>query len=1025
MSAKILFDLGHPAHWQAIAPGDAELALSAEAGRGGLVLRLDFDFHGGGGFVVARKPCALTLPDDFAIEAELRGIGPPNTLELKLVDPTNANVWRFQQADFALDPTWHTLRIPASRIDYAWGPAGGGAPREIGAIEVALVAGSGGRGSLWISALRLLDPGPPLPVLASASSESPGHEAARVLDGRPDTGWRAAAGDPASWLRIDFQGPREFGGLALRWEEPWRPRAFVVEASDDGMDWRVLTQVESGLGEINQVRVPEGCARLLRLRLSAPDRGEPIALISLEVLSRRVAKSVNEWFHGLAERVPRGHYPRWLYREQTYWTTFATPRGPVPALLNEDGMVEIEPAAFSIEPFIYRDGALIGWADCVTTPSLARGDLPIPSVTWELDDLTLTITGFAAGSGQVARPVIRYRLRNHTQQPRTPRLFLAVRPFQVCPPWQANGAVGGVSPVRQIACRGATIWVNDDLALLVNPPPDAAGVATYDQGPISDHLARGAPPTATEANDRFGFASAALAFDLALAPGGEAEVLLTWRPDEARFPLPEQPAAVLLAAAEAHWAATLDVVGLELPPPAQTAARVCRSAIAHILINRDGVALQPGPRRYRRAWIRDGAVMAAALLRWGRPAEAGAFVRWYADLQRTDGNVPCCVDHQGIDWLPEHDSHGQLIFTIAEHLRFTGDLEFADALWPVVDRAVGYLERLRAQRLSAAYRVPERRTRFGLLPESASHEGYLAQPVHAYWDDFWALRGFKDAAWLAEALGRNDQSARLAELRDDFRTTLLSSLRRTMTERAIDYLPGSVEWADPDPAAVANALTLIDEAHHLPAAALHRTFDRFLERFRAMHQGGADWTNYTPYEIRILGALVRLGRREEAHELLDFYLAERRPPAWNQWPEIAWRNPRAPGHQGDLPHSWIGAEYALAFRDLFVHERDADAALVVAAGVPEHWLAGGELRLTGMPTAHGVLDMELARRPAGDLRLRLHGRLRMPPGGIRFAPPPADQPRTIRANGVVMPDAGTPEILISRIPAEITLSAHG
>ena len=42
----------------------------------------------------------------------------------------------------------------------------------------------------------------------------------------------------------------------------------------------------------------------------------------------------------------------------------------------------------------------------------------------------------------------------------------------------------------------------------------------------------------------------------------------------------------------------------------------------------------------------------------------------------------------------------------------------------------------------------------GLLPISVSHEGYLAQPVHSYWDDFWALRGLRDAAYLARACGR-------------------------------------------------------------------------------------------------------------------------------------------------------------------------------------------------------------------------------------------------------------------------------
>ena len=42
------------------------------------------------------------------------------------------------------------------------------------------------------------------------------------------------------------------------------------------------------------------------------------------------------------------------------------------------------------------------------------------------------------------------------------------------------------------------------------------------------------------------------------------------------------------------------------------------------------------------------------------------------------------------------------------------------------------------------------------MPVSVSHEGYLAQPVHSYWDDFWALRGLRDAVDLA----RDDRGPR-------------------------------------------------------------------------------------------------------------------------------------------------------------------------------------------------------------------------------------------------------------------------
>jgi hypothetical protein len=182
------------------------------------------------------------------------------------------------------------------------------------------------------------------------------------------------------------------------------------------------------------------------------------------------------------------------------------------------------------------------------------------------------------------------------------------------------------------------------------------------------------------------------------------------------------------AAVRQRWTDLLGQVRFGLPEPARPYARTFRSAAAHILINRNGSALQPGPRRYTRSWIRDGAGMATALLRLGLAEPARDFIRWYATFQAADGNVPCCVDSKGLDWLPEHDSHGQLVFAVAEYIRLAGDLDLARELWPACLKAVAYLEQLRARRLTDVYRSPDRLACYGLLPESVSHEGYLAHP---------------------------------------------------------------------------------------------------------------------------------------------------------------------------------------------------------------------------------------------------------------------------------------------------------
>jgi F5/8 type C domain/Bacterial alpha-L-rhamnosidase 6 hairpin glycosidase domain len=1021
MHTRLLDAFTDLSDWLAVTSGQAKLAITTEPTPHGQAMRLDFDFAGGGGFVVARKPFAFTLPETFAFHFAIRGAAPPNKFEFKLVDPAGVNVWRYQEDAFDFAADWRKLSIPSSRIDFAWGPAGGGAPADIGAIEFAVSAGPGGQGTLWIADLRLEDRTVYAPPRLRASAALPGHDPACAMDGRPETSWRSGSLSGPAWLEIDFGQVRDYGGLILHWTPSSGERRFTLQACDDGREWRSLYSAPRSAGEYSYVYLPGGASRYLQLEVEGGGATASPGVIAIEVQPFDFSRSIHAFFHHVAGHGARGRYPRWLYREQTYWTPVDIPDGAVPALLNEDGLLEVDRGSFSLEPFLYVDGALLSWAGADISQTLEEGSLPLPSVVWQCGDLRLTTTAFVSGPPGRAVLHARYRVENHG--PRcAPTLFVAVRPLQVTPTWQGFEDLGGVSPVRELAYREGVLWVNGTRAVIPLSPAVGFGAAIFDQGPVSDYLAGGELPLETRVRDDFGYASGALRFDLDLARAAAGEIYLAvpFGPiAPGTLPPPGDSGPEQFELARRQWSERLGAVDFRLPPPARAYLESCRSATAHILINRDGPALQPGPRRYTRAWIRDGAVMAAALLRMGCSAEAGEFIRWYASFQGADGNVPCCVDRKGPDWLAEHDSHGEFIFAVADYYRYSGDRRLVEDLWPAVRRAVDYLEQLRSQRLTPAWREADKQACFGLLPESVSHEGYLAQPVHAYWDDFWALRGFKDAAELAEVMGDPAEAARFAALRDDFRATLCASLRHTMSARGIEFLPGSVEWADPDPTAVANALTLVDEAHNLPSAALRTTFARFLERFRAMHAGQVAWTNYTPYEIRIIGALVRLGQRVEAHELARFFLAERRPPAWNQWPEIAWRDPRTPGHQGDLPHSWIGAEYVLVFHDLFAYECDADQSLVVAAGIPADWLAAGEVAVSGLPTRYGRLNLRLHREADGALHLGLDGTHRLPPGGFRFAPPGDDPVREVSVNGEPTTDFTPSEARITAFPAEV------
>ncbi len=131
--------------------------------------------------------------------------------------------------------------------------------------------------------------------------------------------------------------------------------------------------------------------------------------------------------------------------------------------------------------------------------------------------------------------------------------------------------------------------------------------------------------------------------------------------------------------------------------------------------------------------------------------------------------------------VPENDSHGELIYNIAEYYRYTGDKAFLEQMWPHVSGAYDYMDKLRlSERTEDNFmRNP---AFYGMMPVSISHEGYSAKPVHSYWDNFWALRGYKDAVMLAGALDKPDAVARFSAARDEFRGDLIASLGATVRQ---------------------------------------------------------------------------------------------------------------------------------------------------------------------------------------------------------------------------------------------------
>jgi hypothetical protein len=374
-------------------------------------------------------------------------------------------------------------------------------------------------------------------------------------------------------------------------------------------------------------------------------------------------------------------------------------------------------------------------------------------------------------------------------------------------------------------------------------------------------------------------------------------------------------------------------------------------------------------------------MMVDGLVRMGEVEVAREFVDWFSGFVFRSGKVPCCVDARGADPVPENDSNGEYLHAVAEVWRYSGDRAFLARHWPVVERVVAYLESLRQRTRTPEFRAARPANEWGLMPPSISHEGYSDKPAYSYWDAYWALRGYKDAVDLARATGHAQRAEEWARWRDELQEELARSVKATAARFGTDTLSGAADRGDFDP--TSTTIALFPAQARIPPPLLQRTFDRAWKEWEERRSGARVWKDFTPYELRMVGALVRLGEPERAHEMLEWLLRFRRPPEWNQWAEVVVADPRAPHFLGDMPHAWISSDYLRSVLELLAYEREADDALVLGAGLGEAWLAGG-VGVKNLGTRHGPLSYRLAPAPGGHV-LEVAGGVTPPAGGVRLA----------------------------------------
>jgi hypothetical protein len=1033
---KTLDDFESKDGWSFIRSEGVNLNLSMDKGFTGNAVRFDYDFPKGTGYGGIQKWFPIDLPDNYEFTFYIKAESPANNLEIKFIDSSGNNVWWVNNRNYDFPKDWKKITIKKRHISFAWGPMEDHSLKRIDRIEFTISSFVGGKGTIWLDDLKFTPLPPetqnyPLPAV-TASSSVKDHAPELILDSSDKSHWLSKGAKDESLL-FDFKTRREFGGLQINWLKESYAKSFEIFLSDDGKTWEKAYSVASNGSDVSFIRLPEVEANYLRINLVKCNSDKGFGVCGIRFLGIKNSITPNDFFIYDSKNSPPGDYPRYFSEQASYWTICGVNGDVKEALINEDGMIEVDKAQFSIEPMIRMNDSLCNWSNVksVQTLGTAKDDSGytfIPTVTWQCNDLKFMTSVTSAGeANKDSRLDIRYLFENRSAHPKDFGFYLLIRPFQVNPYYQFLNLTGGVGKIHSIKEDHAGLISVDDKVILPQEKYTSFGAASFDEGNIVDLLRTGKISQEKTAFDKSGLANGVIKYSIHLNPGEHTELFVIV-PFYGRKSMDEKFSAASVSEdfknTADYWRSKVGHIKFHLPSSADRIVNTYKSNLVYILINRDNVGIQPGSRSYERSWIRDGALTSSALLKSGIVPEVRDFANWYTKFQYENGKVPCVVDSRGPDPVPENDSQGELIYLIREYFNFTKDTAFLRAKNANVLKTVSYIESQVAECSTDHFKNGNDSIHacYGLVPESISHEGYSAKPMHSYWDDFFTMKGLKDATEIQKILGEKESYERLLKVRDTFRENLYNSLHLAMKTRKIDYIPGCVELGDFDATSTTIALTPCNELNNLPKPQVYNTFNKYYDFFKNRRDGKISWINYTPYENRLIGSFIILDQPDRAHNLISFFLKDQRPQGWYQWAEVVWKDRRAPGYVGDMPHTWVGSDFINAIRSMFVYENEYDQSLVLASALYQDWIDSPVgMSVEHLPTYYGEISYSVKKKDHSYL-FSISGDVTLPANGIKIRNFNGSKlPSKVTVNGKEVKDFTGKEIPVRVCPADVVI----
>ena len=143
--------------------------------------------------------------------------------------------------------------------------------------------------------------------------------------------------------------------MQIDWLKDFQASSFEVLFSDNGRNWEKVYYVSNNISASSYIILTEAETRFLRLNLLKSNSEENFGISEIIFLDIKNSLTQNDFLIYAAKNSQKGNYPRYLLEEASYWTVVGVNNDVKEALINEDGMVEVEKASFSIEPMLKID----------------------------------------------------------------------------------------------------------------------------------------------------------------------------------------------------------------------------------------------------------------------------------------------------------------------------------------------------------------------------------------------------------------------------------------------------------------------------------------------------------------------------------------------------------------------------------------------------------------------------------------------------------------------------------------------